>query len=349
MTPTPSTNFPRAAIVDVPGKGKGVVAQERIPRGTLIVSERPRITIHGSNEAASLKVLSTLSEDDASFLDSFPPTPTKNPRFGRLKHFTPCVTAGGRVTGWGLCPTVCRVNHTCYSPMGSPNAAYFWNSSTGEEELYAIKDIHEGVEIEVSYMEVLENYEDPPGKLRRTYGFECSCKGCARSPVARVRSTERIQIYNDFVDCLQDRFFGPENPLKILADIEKHIAIICEEGYTGEIGARAHDAFELCAYYGDAANARQWEAICRDCWALYRGKESEACKKAQRLVDKPEDFTAWSKCGNRKLKGPSKQVLEYFYPKVEAIPNQTPNPSVQAPPFAAEQDTSTSHQSGWNT
>ncbi|KAJ6492242.1 hypothetical protein C8R45DRAFT_990715 [Mycena sanguinolenta] len=344
MAPTPSTNFPRIAIVDVPGKGKGVVAQESILRGTLIVSEKPRIMLPFSDKSNGLKFLSSLSPEDLAFLLSFPCGQGEHAILGRLKHFTPCV-ANGDVISWGLCETVCRVNHTCYSPMGGPNAAYFWNNRTGKEELRAIKNIQEGQEVEVSYMENARNYEDPPAKLRRDYGFDCSCKGCARSTAERATSEERILAYNDFVRELPARF-GPEHPLLILKDIEKHIVIICEEGYTGEIGQRAHDAFQLCAYYGDAASARQWEAICRDSHALYHGKGWEEFTKAERLAAKPQDFRAWKQLGNRKLKGPSEQVLGYFYPKVETVatgtPNQTPNPPVVPTPEV--EDTSTSQQ-----
>lgn len=125
------TSFPRIAIVDIPGKGKGVIAKERIPRGTLIISEKPRITLHGANNLEKIKALpSAVSHaDDILFFMSFPCRPNEDPIIGRLKHFTPCV-GDDAVT---LCPTICRVNPTCYSPKGSPNAVYFWNVGTKEE------------------------------------------------------------------------------------------------------------------------------------------------------------------------------------------------------------------------
>ncbi|KAJ6615614.1 hypothetical protein B0H10DRAFT_2040251 [Mycena sp. CBHHK59/15] len=285
------TRFPRIAIVDIPGKGKGVIANERIPRGTLIVSEKPRITLL-DNRSELLKAVSALSQDDLSFLLSFPCGPNEDPILGRLKHFTPCIGDDAA----GLCPTICRVNHTCYSPKASPNSAYFWNVSAKQEELRAIKEIHEGQEIEVSYMEDIANYEDPLAHLHRKFGFECSCKGCTRPAAERRASKQRILAYNDFVLRLPFRF-GQDNPLQILNDIETQILIVCEEGYTGEVGARAHDAFQLCAYYGDAASARQWEAICRDCHALYQGPKTEVFDKAQRLAARPQDFRAWGVWG----------------------------------------------------
>ncbi|KAJ6607845.1 hypothetical protein B0H10DRAFT_2070019, partial [Mycena sp. CBHHK59/15] len=273
LMPT-DTRFPRIAIVDIPGKGKGVIANEHIPRGTLIVSEKPSITLP-VNRSEMLKVLPALSQDDLSFLLSFPCGPNEDPILGRLKHFTPCIGDDAA----GLCPTICRVNHTCYSPKASPNAAYFWSVSAKQEELRAIKEIHEGQEI------------------------ECSCKGCARPAAERHASKQRILAYNDFVRRLPLRF-GQDHPLQILKDIETQILIVCEEGYSSEVGARAHDVFQLCAYYGDAASARQWEEICRDCHALYQGSKSEVFDKAQRLAARPQDFRVWEGLGRRKLRGP---------------------------------------------
>ncbi|KAJ7493598.1 hypothetical protein FB451DRAFT_445967 [Mycena latifolia] len=220
------TSFPRIAIVDIAGKGRGVVAKEPIARGTLIVSEKPRILLPLSTPPD----LSTLSLMDTSFFLSFPCGPNEHPILGHLKHFTPCVGDDMR----GLCQTICRVNHTCYSPNAGPNAAYFWNVDTKEEELRAIKQIDDAQEIEVSYMEDIVNYEESWALLLRKYGFQCSCEGCVR-PAAKRNA-------NDFVRRFP-RVSSWRTPHRILKDIETQILIICEEGYTGEAGPRANDVF----------------------------------------------------------------------------------------------------------
>ncbi|KAJ7111349.1 hypothetical protein C8R44DRAFT_677810 [Mycena epipterygia] len=338
-----NTRFPRIAIVDIAGKGKGVIAKERIPRGTLIISEKPLIILHGTNDLEKIKALpSAVSHaDDILFFMSFPCRHDEDPIIGRLKHFTPCVGDGAV----GLCPTICRVNHTCYSPKGSPNAVYFWNVSTKEEELRALKEIHEEQEIEVSYMNNPANYADPLTSLREKFGFNCSCKGCARPAAERCASQQRILAYKKFVDRLPLRFALSPDPLQILDDIEAQILIICEEGYTGELCERARDVFQLCAYYGDEANARKWEEICRDTYALYQGPTSETVQRAQRLAAHPQAFEEWMQLGRRNLKGPSKQVLEYCYPKAEttqAGPNKASSPGVLPPSTTSAQITPSS-------
>ncbi|KAJ7671718.1 hypothetical protein B0H17DRAFT_948260 [Mycena rosella] len=306
------TKFPRIAIADIPGKGKGVIAKELIPRGTLIISERPRITLPANASGMIdrqglceiVASLCALSAEDAEFFMSFPCASSENPILGRLKHFTPCFGDDA----FGLCLTICRVNHTCYSPKASPNASYVWNKRAKEEELYAIREIHEGQEIEVSYTSDITIYEPPPAYLRSKFGFECLCKGCTRPAVERRISEQRILAYNAIVLHLHSRF-GHENPLQILRDIERQILIVCEEGYTFEIARRADDAFELCALYGDATSAQQWVEICRDCYAVYFGPNSELLKTAQRLAARPQDFREWKRLGSRVLAGPVSFIL----------------------------------------
>ncbi|KAJ7434924.1 hypothetical protein B0H11DRAFT_2116066, partial [Mycena galericulata] len=293
-----NNSFPRIAIVDVPGKGRGVITQQRIPRGTLIISEKPKIILP-NNPATIDDALSALSAMDRAFLLSFPCGRDEDPIRGRLKHFTPCGYDAA-----GLCATICRVNHTCFSPEGSPNSAYTWNEKIEEEELRAIKEISEGQEIEVSYMDV-ENMVDgktPLEVLQEKFGFECSCQGCARPQAERLASNQRILRYNEFVRAFP--WILDNDPLQILRELEKQILIISEEGYTSEIGPRASDAFQLCASYGDAVSAQQWEEICRDNHALYHGIHSDSFKTAQKRAEKPQEYFAWQMSGIRRLKGP---------------------------------------------
>ncbi|KAK7053564.1 SET domain-containing protein [Favolaschia claudopus] len=303
--------FPTIEIVDIPGKGKGVITKEHIARGTLIISEKPRIIVPDVLSPGGVKeALSQFSEEDLIFFLSFPATESWN-IMDRFKHFTPCVGDDKR----GLCETICRVNHTCFSPKGAPNASYFWNVNSKEEELRAIQDIREGQEIEVSYMSNASDYRDPLSHLRDNYTFDCSCPGCSRPASERRASAQKMFAYNKWVDDLPRRF-GPDNPLSILNDIEEHIVSVCKEGWFGDVGRRAHDAFQLCAYYGDAESAQKWEAICRDSHALFHGEGSEEYKKSAALAADGRKFRAWSQLGRKKLRGPSQQVLNCFYPDV---------------------------------
>ncbi|KAJ7181521.1 hypothetical protein C8R43DRAFT_1170458 [Mycena crocata] len=307
--------LPSIAIVDVPDKGQGVIAKEHIPRGTLIISETPRITMPASN-LGIIQALFAMTEEDVAFFMSFSCGPSEDPIRGRLKHFTPC--AG--LDRFGLCETICRVNHACYYPKGGPNAAYNWN-------LRSLKDIGEGQEIEVSYIADITDCGDldPPSYIRQRFGFDCTCKGCTRSVADRRASNQRLRTYTAFVSAFSSRY-GRTDPLRLLKEIETQIIIICgEEGYLGEIGYRAEEAFRLCALYGDVDSAGKWDAISRDFYALYHGPASE-----QGLAARPQEF------GTRKLKGPvilkSEKVLQCWYgaETATAVLKETPGATAGA-------------------
>ncbi|KAJ7812370.1 hypothetical protein B0H14DRAFT_2856990 [Mycena olivaceomarginata] len=239
---------------------------------------------------------------------SFPHGPEDIPIIGALKHFIPCV----KDHTIGLCSTICRVNHTCYSPKGSPNASYFWNTISKEEELYAIKEIKAGEEIEVSYMSNVSDFKPPVQHLCEKYALSALVQDVlARLPTC-LHPRSELQHTIVLSTTLPSRF-GPDNPLEILEDINRQILVISAEGWTSDIGSRAHDAFQLCASYGDAASARKWEAISRDSHALYQGRKSDSFKRAKDLATNPQGFHAWRQLGRRNLKGPSEEVLQCFY------------------------------------
>ncbi|KAJ6472933.1 hypothetical protein C8R47DRAFT_1145764 [Mycena vitilis] len=318
-------HFPRISIVNILGKGKGVIAKEHITRGTLIISEKPRVYIPQLDELELMNAIVTLLPEDVNFVFSFPPGPPQQRVPCFPNNAIPCHNAEGRIVGNGLCPTVCRVNHKCRTPEANPNAVYTWNYETKEEELRALKDIHEGQEIEVTYLE-LENVtdEEPLQFLQSKFGFVCSCPGCARPIAEREASHHRILTYLVFMNGLSDRFREP--PLRLITEIEQQLLIICGEGYTGQLRECAHAAFRLCVCYGDLTNAQQWAAICRDTCGLYFGKDSRQFKELDRLSKEPQTFPGWhcARGAPKKLIGPSQRVLQYSYPEVEAAPERGP-------------------------
>ncbi|KAJ7211985.1 hypothetical protein GGX14DRAFT_621194 [Mycena pura] len=321
--PTMATSaFPLIKVVDIPGKGKGVVALESIPKGTRILSEKPRIRLSDLRGIDSL----SLSEDDLYFFLSFPShgKDEENPVQSRLKHFLPCV--GSVDNAIGLFETICRVNHTCYSPLGRPNALYMWREDLKEESnsdrypyifrtssnassvLSATEDIAAMEEITVSYLQYNIHTEDPFIYLRRKFGFECSCLGCLRPASARQKSVERIKDFRQFTDGLPARIAlgGPlgDPPKSLLDSIEKYILMICAEGYVWQLGSCAHDAFQLCAFHGDADSASKWEALVRDSHEILQGADSPADQKSQKLAAFPKTFREWKVLGSQKLNGP---------------------------------------------
>lgn len=124
MASTPTSPHANCRLVDVAGKGKGLIAARRLTRGTLIVAEEPIITApdRGSNSQPAI-VAAVVARGPAVIAELMAfsgPEPTADPTqamIARVKHFLPL--GDGEC---GLFRYICRVNHSC-----RPNAMYHWN------------------------------------------------------------------------------------------------------------------------------------------------------------------------------------------------------------------------------
>lgn len=75
---------------------------------------------------------------------------------------------------WAVSPQLARFNHSCV-----PNASRAWNSETGVQTLYALRNIKEGEEICMSYLpEGWFAKEDRAEYLRYHYCIVCKCPIC---------------------------------------------------------------------------------------------------------------------------------------------------------------------------
>ncbi|KAF9073282.1 hypothetical protein BDP27DRAFT_318515 [Rhodocollybia butyracea] len=319
-------SFPKVCIVDIPGKGQGVRALEDIPRGTLIIAETLKVRYPMKRDLITPEAIECLL--------SFPCAPTDHPIIGRFKHFLPLV--GSSDEGHGLFATICKVNHTCPSPLDGPNAAYCWDEPSGKELLHAIHDIHRNEEITVSYIhENSEASQDPLTFLRKHFGFDCSCRGCLRPAAERQHSAKRIKAFYQFDDLVLEVINSKQYaPLSILKDIEKQLLIVCEEGYESLISRFSHNAFQLCALYGDAASASEWEALTRDMGMVYCGEKSKDVQESFGHAKDPSTHPAWGGftfLGKRKLHGPCKEIVAYCYPPSTLASTLSPEPLVPAP------------------
>jgi hypothetical protein len=189
--------------------------------------------------------------------------------------------------------------------------------------LHAVLDISKGAEIEVSYISLSQVVANGGGTafLREKFEFDCTCKGCTRPAAERQASTARLLAYSNFEKNLPTRYQTGYAP-KILIDIEQQIQVACAEGHIFELGLRAHDAFQLCAMYGDAGSASQWEALFRDMWKVYKGSDCIEIREAESLVKHPRAFRQWGVLGHRKLSGPvSRSVHSLCSPSHHTAPS----------------------------
>ncbi|KAI0348155.1 SET domain-containing protein [Trametopsis cervina] len=307
-------------IVEIVGKGKGLVATRFLARGTLIVAEKPIIQLpRGFNENMTQNEMRDYASNTAmEILMTFPGDSRPDQIItSRFKHFLPMDDNKKFVSG--LFETICRANHSCI-----PNAFFSWNDSQGKETLYATVDIQKGEEIEVMYIDETEPRVggDCRAYMEREFGFTCMCPACDRLPEERMQVAARTREYVAWRDNELPNSFGSKPPLVILDRLEEYTLRACADGFWHEIGPRCNEAYQLCAYYGDAVHAAQWEAINGTMQTICRGKDSVNAAESRRCVAHPGKFWAFGMFGKRQLRGPSAAM--------KACVNRTPVRQIRA-------------------
>ena len=103
------------------------------------------------------------------------------------------ISRGGRKVGSALSVLMGWHNHDC-----EPNASSEIDGN-GCVTIRAIKEITEGQEVTISYVDNTLPYEERRKTLQTHYGFECKCGRCASEQRAELkrRMKERDQYLKD--------------------------------------------------------------------------------------------------------------------------------------------------------
>ncbi|KAI1407611.1 SET domain-containing protein [Hypoxylon sp. FL1857] len=184
---------PAYEVIDIPGKGKGVVATRRIKRAEPIMADWAALVVD-LNFPTSVKraqgyrllhvAVDQLSDPDRVLLLA------RNNVFSadivedvlRTNAFS--FTLAGE-THMALYPKVARVNHAC-----RPNAFIRFTPSSLAVSIVALKDIEPGEEITITYVPMGKTREERQAGLLK-WGFNCTCSLCTASKAERAASDYR--------------------------------------------------------------------------------------------------------------------------------------------------------------
>lgn len=201
LTANSTTDNEYYNICAIPGKGYGCIALRPIPRGTRILTDTPLLVIPKANymkadiEAAfsSLhpwqeEAYFTLHSGHGQSLSKWPrqihaSVPARDRQRIEEQHAartgseatlisifqTNCMEMG---TGAAVFLHTSRFNHSC-----NPNACFSWNASIGKETIHSMRDIKEGEEITISYVDMEHDKRLRAWELKH-YGFVCDCPAC---------------------------------------------------------------------------------------------------------------------------------------------------------------------------
>ncbi|KID66895.1 SET domain-containing protein 5, partial [Metarhizium brunneum ARSEF 3297] len=224
-------------IQDVPGKGKGLVATQAIPKGTRILSEKPIITVP-EHTAMSSEQLATLISKQVDALSK-----NHQQEFLALRNIYTFNDVGQKYLGIirtnglpasdgeaGIFLQACRINHACDN-----NAQKNWNENIKRHTVHALRDIEKGEEITIYYMGADWDRETRIWKLQEQFKFICSCDLIRQGGLMGILST----------------------PLQKLHYVDQQVRLYNERFPNGRGLARAfHSAAQIAIAHGDFARAQ---------------------------------------------------------------------------------------------
>jgi tetratricopeptide (TPR) repeat protein len=171
---------------------------------------------------------------------------------------------------------------------------YRYNETTFALELFALKDIGEGEEITISYVDPNHGvkFNDRYNLLGSQWGFECDCKIC-KSPARRAESDKRRTKINKLRKILSDQS-EEGGDLEMMVECAEELLELYHED--GMIVPRAMTA-EIIAYtynqLGEADKAVKYGKMAVEYHKIMAGEASNEVKRVQELVDAPKLHGSW--------------------------------------------------------
>ncbi|GLB38298.1 putative this enzyme is required for electron transfer from NADP to cytochrome P450 in microsomes [Lyophyllum shimeji] len=287
-------------VVDLPGRGRGMVAIRDIEQGERVLTEQPALTaphqISGSPATYIANLLREASPADREAVlnlsyVNFPKDldPETHPGEVALAIFqTNAVSAGSR--GVGIFPRMARMNHGCSSAF---NAVYTWRDKQQVLVVHALKKILKGEEILTTYTNTKRPRSDRRAFLSEHYGFTCMCRVCALPEEESQASDRRLLAisagYSRFATWAQKNITGIE-----ATEVVRGIwALEDEEGYWSERGRLAADAAYVAAAHSDATATREWAELAIQWYSNELGTDSEQVDEMIEVAVDPKSHPAW--------------------------------------------------------
>ncbi|KAG6292100.1 hypothetical protein E4U09_003558 [Claviceps aff. purpurea] len=274
MTPVKSSMY---ALQDVPGKGKGLVATRNIPKGTRILSEKALLSfpgdLHGGEDQLKQIICQKVRALNSDQQDAFLSLHNVHPFKDFAEQYIGIVRTNSLPTQNKPQRSVifleaCRINHNCEN-----NAVHQWNDNIKRGTLHAMRDIHSGEEITISYVFSLTSRENRQSTFKKYFNFTCSCRLCSLPEDLsheRDRKLEQI-VHLDHLGALQPII----SPLQTLGYFYSQTRLYIELGREDIGFAEAHEeAASLVIAYGDLARGRAFAEKILPIWTTVAGSDS---------------------------------------------------------------------------
>ncbi|EAQ83102.1 hypothetical protein CHGG_10920 [Chaetomium globosum CBS 148.51] len=271
-------------MVDIPGKGKGIVATRPIKQYEEILVEHAAMLV---DIAFTVKVQATRGyrllhaavdrlSDPVSVLELGKSNGLAQDEVENILRTNAFNTPMEGVPHLALYPTVSRINHGC-----NPNANTRPMPETLQISIIASRDIAAGEEITHSYLPLGLTSTERALKLHRQWNFTCTCPLCA-SPPATLAASDTLRRSVSRLRKEAIAAFQAGKPYAALR-LTRQVAGLLEEAPEGELRPLLGEQYENMA--------RVWFVL-RD-----RGEAERWGRRALEVLDGPGG------AGERELEG----------------------------------------------
>ena len=277
------------AIKPIPGKGQSVIATSKILKGTRILSESPLFKV--PRHATDTRIVSDLiikelkgltrEEQRAFFSLHNAHGSSQSPFLGIAR--TNVLPLGSGASEGGLFLEASRLNHSCRH-----NAQNTWNATLDQLTIHTLRDIEEGEEITISYLDGSDNYAARQLSLKNSFGFCCECELCLLPPDQRRESDHRLNEMTRLDHLIGDGIRIVSAPLICLHDAHTLLCMLEEECIGDARVARLYyDALQIAIANGDQARAKVFAERAYTVRVTLEGEDSPETTKLKGLLENP--------------------------------------------------------------
>ncbi|KAK3333942.1 hypothetical protein B0T19DRAFT_449237 [Cercophora scortea] len=290
-------------IKEFPGKGMGLVANDHIRRGDLIMAntaslmidyrafnELPReqymqlqayavdflpaphraallnLSIHDGTNLSHIAMIDKITTTNAFDIDPDEGDDDQDNRF------------------FVVFPEIARMNHDC-----RPNADYYFDHATLTQYIHAIRPISPGEEITLSYIDPAMKRSVRQKRLR-TWGFQCVCHHCTQERARVEASDARIKQIND----IKPDFRNWEPDSRASPQMAELLISLSEQE---QLWGMMYEAYALAALeyngVGDPWTAIKYARLAVE-WGIWSvGEKQDDVVEMARLAEDPLAHWSW--------------------------------------------------------
>ncbi|KAK3687156.1 hypothetical protein B0T22DRAFT_422423 [Podospora appendiculata] len=252
---------PAYEIVEIGGKGKGLVASRTIRRGEIILVDFPAILIATSFLANTKphhrrrlikQAISQLPEETRRRFYALSRGPEKYEVDAIVGVNSNSVMLGDNDLHVGVFTEAARINHDC-----QPNAAYRFSQRRLTMEIVAYHTIEAGEEITMSCDERRKH-------LKENWGFDCACSLCHADQLESILDARKNGYFQDAISIAGDwlQFSEWERVPPLLPEYHETLA-------------------ELYFLNGDIVNATRYGRMALDGWVKFGSVDDDSLERAR--------------------------------------------------------------------